>query len=130
MNIKNLEKLVERLEDENNPVRFYMGDWFTHQGKDVVHISDIMEIIDYHSCGTAACLAGHAAILAAEDEDTVISCENYLDTSLEEIAKSWLDLDSEEAPNLFMGRWSPHDLSDITKPEAIKQLRHLIKKAS
>jgi len=126
INIKNARRLIKCLEDENNPVGFGMDRWFDHNGDDVDDASDVCRIAKDHPCGTAACLAGHAALLAWQSGDVEIKVfSNIRDT-----AEKWLGLGYWEARNLFHGHWGGHQLmvslDSLTKEEAIAELNRMI----
>lgn len=130
MNIENLRKLRTRLRSRKNPVGFDMAQWFDHNGIKKESLAVILQIVDEHACGTVACLAGHAAILAAQKGAT-----RPLDCSHGEIfhtAAEFLGLTELEADNLFYARWSPHyvgELSKVPKSSAIEELTRLIERA-
>ena len=83
MNIENMKKLRDSLED--SPVAFNMSTFFRHNDqtwglqfgdRPSMTKEDALDIVDNHPCGTAACLAGHAAILAwqeGEEETNLIT---------------------------------------------------------
>ena len=118
MNITNMEKLITHLETQEE-LGFKMRNWFTHNNKTEVYGQTIMWIMGSHSCGTAACIAGHAAILAWR--------EGAEKTRIVLTAEEWLDLDGY---SLFYGDWSTNDeekcLSSLTAEDAIKELKYLV----
>ncbi len=118
MNIKNIQKLIDLLKSDDNPVGFEMSNWFMHQNKSVL-VSDIKDVIKDHSCGTVACIAGHAMVLLLEEDFPLRS-------SVSHTAADWLELDPDESHNLFYGHWTAHERFEITKKEAIKELKYLI----
>ncbi len=126
MNVKNMRKLRAWLRSRKNPVGFGMGDWFRHGGKSLVTPTAICRAVETHSCGTVACLAGHAAILAWQSGDM----PKKKGVSIKHVAVDWLGLDDNETSDLFYGRWSalPFATSiwEITKAQAIAELTRLI----
>ena len=74
----------------------------------------------FHSCGTPACIAGHAAMHAR-----LIAKPRWF--SATEDACAWLDLTDDVADDLFLPLL--HELglkfSDITKEQAVACLKHL-----
>jgi len=126
INIKNARRLVERLEAKDNPVKFHMGTWFNHNKMGIANPREIYRIAKEHSCGTAACLAGHAALEAWESGDMEVS-KGY---SVQEVAQEWLGLTNWRANSLFHGQWDnkalDRELGDLTKAEAITELNRLI----
>ncbi len=122
MNIENMKKLLARLEDDKTAVGFSMAYWFTHNGESVSSFFEVKHIAETHVCGTVACLAGHAVLLAAEEDFKPTS------NTLEDIAQRWLDLSNKEAWHLFQGKWSDqYNLRNISKEDAINHLNSLIK---
>ena len=84
---------------------------------------EVLSIVENHSCGTAACLAGHAAILAWQEGQ----CLDIID--IEAAAEKWLDISGEV---LFYGGWKTlteeePDLRSLTLSEAIQEVKHIIK---
>ncbi len=125
MNKENMEKLLKHLERTNNPVKFEMERFFGHGGGLYPFEKDeVIEIINNHSCGTTACLAGHAAILAWQEG----KCLDIND--IKAAAEKWLDINGED---FFFGNWkslSDSDythLSDLTLKEAITEIKYIIK---
>lgn len=121
MNIENAQKLCTRLRSVDNPVAFYMGAYFKHGDAIDFSSDEILEIVEKHPCGTAACLAGQAAILAWQEDD-------YPSNSIFETAREFLGLDSDEATDLFHGFWTDTIMPYISKEEAIEELTRLIEK--
>lgn len=99
MNVERLLKLASVIErEELEGVQFDMANW-----------------IKERSCGTAACIAGHVAIMVeGKDVDP---------WDAEEIARDWLELSDETARALF----TPESkvLVNATAPAAARALRHL-----
>lgn len=121
MNIENMKKLRTRLRSRKNPVAFDIGAWFSHNGIRKQNRSEILEIVKEHPCGTVACLAGHAAILAWEEGASGRK-------SISDTAGEFLGLDLDEADELFYAKWRPSSVSfsDVTRSAAIKELTRLI----
>ena len=121
MNRENIQKLINVLKSEDNPVAFGMNGWFNHN-LEGVEISEISNTVRDHACGTVACIAGQAMILLLEEDFPVRS-------NIHTTAAAWLGLNTNDSHNLFYGYWSNrsrYDLTKITKEEAIKELKRLI----
>ncbi len=102
MNIENVKKLLAALKSEDNPVAFDMSNWFTHNNWRIGEIGALKEIMEGHSCGNAACLAGHAEVLAMGEKDEELSERAKLQhPSL--VAAEWLGFTSMEEYFMFMG---------------------------
>ena len=125
MNLKNMRKLRAALQSRKNPVAFDMGTWFRHNDHRLVTATGICNVVEKHPCGTAACLAGHAAILAWQSGNVPKFGKKK---RIEDVAAKWLGLDPDVAHALFMGRWRGqfNFICEITKPEAIAELTRLI----
>lgn len=125
MNLKNMRRLRAHLRSRKNPVGFNMAKFFWHNGHDLVTPAAVCRAVEKHSCGTVACISGHAAILAWQSGDMPKSRK-----SIPEVAAKWLGLDEWEANSLFYGHWPgrPRGLlmSEITKSQAITELTRLI----
>lgn len=130
MNIENLRKLRTRLRSRKNPVGFNMGKWFAHNELKEEELSRILTIVDEHPCGTVACLAGHAAIIAAQEGLSPLDCSFFGHGEIFSTAAEFLDLTEEEAERLFYGRWYSGyygNLSKIPKHAAIRELTRVIR---
>ncbi len=132
MNIENMRKLRTRMRSRKNPVKFNMNNWFEHnQNNRSVSPEEFIETVENHACGTVACLAGHAAILAIE-EGGLEAIERSSDW-IYQTARVYLELGSMEADDLFYGRWwkgyGVRLLRHIPKSLAVKELTRLIEKA-
>lgn len=125
MNLKNMRKLRTHLRSRKNPMAFDMTTWFRHNKRRLKTATGICNAVEKHPCGTAACLAGHAALLAWQSGDV---SKWHKNVDIENVAAEWLGLDYVVANELFMGRWPGEYkyLSDITKPQAIAELTRLI----
>ena len=125
MNLKNMRRLRARLRSRKNPVGFDMRSWFTHNGRQLVYPAAICRAAEEHSCGTVACLAGHAALLAWQSGDV----PKKQNDKVVDVATEWLGLDGGEVQQLFHGLWPAVDetfMSDITKAQVITELTRLI----
>ena len=124
MNVENMKKLITRLEEDDPKVGFNMSNWFNHNGQEILGIRDAYYVAETHACGTVACIAGHAALLATE-EDTRFMVSNE---HVEKVARDWLELEEEEAFHLFQGHgWiKTCVLEDVTKTKAIDHLKELV----
>ncbi len=129
MNLKNMKKLRAALRSRKNLVKFDMASWFAHN--DVVKTTrgDVLSIVKEHPCGTVACLAGHAAILAWQEGDLSVP-EYWEGNPIFQAARKFLGLTGSQADHLFYGYWSPirerKGISKIPKTHAIKELTRLI----
>lgn len=74
-------------------------------------------------CGTIACIAGHAYLLATSD-DPEAAMEMDAD-ELESVAADYLGLTQDEAAHLFYDLPMGHALSDITVDQAVDTLKRL-----
>lgn len=111
MNIENAKKLVDqlkRLPDE----RFWMAEYIAHPEEFLE-----LNVPRPASCGTVACIAGWASLANGGPN---FYCDVY------DWATEWLGLREEESWRLFLGEWSPKNLSQITRSEAIAELERLI----
>ena len=123
MNKTNMRHLVKHLLSPDRAVGFAMEDYFRHNGRSLDTAKEILHAAETHACGTAACIAGHAALLAWQTDAPKSSRGTMFYT-----AERWLDLSDKDACRLFMGRWSENRLRDITLDEAVAELRRLIAK--
>jgi len=126
INVVNARRLIKRLESEENPVDFNMSYWFDHNGNGSDDPEVICQIVAEHPCGTAACLAGHAALEAWESGDMKVS----KGVRVQETAQMWLGLEYHAAKSLFHGHWGGEllmgDLDVLTVDEAITEVNRLI----
>jgi len=126
INITNARRLIERLEDKNNPVAFNMTHWFIHNQDGIMDPEDMCKVVKDHPCGTAACLAGHAALIAWQSGEIEIT----EDSSVEGTAEEWLGFGFTESKCLFRGHWGREPLKgrieDLTIEQAIDELNRLI----
>ena len=70
-----------------------------------------------HSCGTIACIAGHAVLVSGQ--------KGFIQSYFNK-AKRWLGLTEEEAVYLFNGSFTRKCIQDITLEDGILQLNHMI----
>ncbi len=128
MNVENMKRLIKRLEDPNILVKFDMGAFFLHN-EDAVwdesealmnQAKEVLDVVENHPCGTVACIAGHAAILAWLEDD------RYHNYDIKYTAEYWLGLTSSEASKLFYAHWNGGLLQSTTKQQAIDHLKSLI----
>lgn len=126
MNLKNMRRLRTRLRSRKNPVGFEMQTWFRHNSRRLVSPAAMCRAVEKHPCGTAACLAGHAALLAWQNGDV----PKKQHVSIKDVATEWLGLDWEAAHRLFHGYWGNESdcalLPQLTKAQAIDELTRLI----
>ncbi len=132
MNLANMKKLRTRIRSRKNPVKFNMNRWFEHnRAGHQSSPNEVMGIIETHACGTAACLAGQAAIMYLQENEGKLPSDisEYTDW-IKELGQRYLGLSSIEGDELFFGRWwsgyQIKQLSDLTKVEAIRELTRLI----
>lgn len=126
INLKNMRRLRAHLRSRKNPVGFDMRAWFRHNGRQLVSPAAICRAAEEHACGTVACLAGHAALLAWQSGDV----PKKRNAKVVDVATKWLELDVGEVQRLFHGLW-PAVLwstipADITKALAITELTRMI----
>ena len=146
MNVENMTTLRDHLvwlRDNNRAYKFDMAAWLkvhddyvpenyypidTHQAS-IRGLRNTLADMGHTwgpsatECGTVACLAGHAALLGgAPERQPVLS-----------FAQHWLGLTSDEAFNLFFGRWHPsypqshgRPPKDVTIQDAIDHLTGLL----
>ncbi len=133
MNVENMKRLVEHLESPDNPIRFRMNSYFSHNGCAVKGKVEILDVVEEHACGTVACLGGHAAYLAWKegDKDYVrdIKSKDFVSDDLIDVyytARRWLGLTGAQAYSMFLGRWSHKELHQITMEDAIDHLKSMI----
>ena len=126
MNLKNMRRLRARLRSRRNPVGFEMHLWFRHKSRRLSSPAAICRAAEKHPCGTAACLAGHAALIAWQNGD--MPKTRGIHTEI--VASKWLGLNWSQSHNLFRGYWGnaayPANLWGLTKARAITELTRLI----
>jgi hypothetical protein len=124
MNTANMDKLIAHMEAMPDEA-FDMGRWLTgplrHMSASIVPDPVLAaEVIEKQrttgGCGTVACIAGEAAIIAIAEGMSV----HY--DSVWTIAESWLELTNTESASLFVPR-TVGAQSDVTKAQAIAVLK-------
>lgn len=91
-----MEMLADRLE-RVPPDLFNMNSWYSNS------LEDIGE------CGTTACVAGWALLLAHPDVERryeVVEAVANVGGNVGAVIEAWLDLEHEQAVHLFMGHWA------------------------
>ena len=125
MNNTNAKLLIAAL--GNGGMAFSMRNYFSVNGNPLSDYVD--EVVSYKNhCGTAACLAGHAALLSGAKRGRI-----------QHVAESWLDIEWADAHWLVNGQFSWRKdttsvgnyynwdfLNDVTKNETIAALRWLM----
>lgn len=85
------------------------------------------------NCGTTACIAGWAYAIKTqatpEAMKDIISAEGRVGSGsynkIPNTARDFLDLDQDQADDLFMSDYAPIELYDIKPQTAVRVLRHL-----
>lgn len=121
MNKTNMRRLVRHLVSRKRAVGFDMRTYFRHNSSRLHRPSAIIRAAETHACGTVACIAGHAALLAWLD-----GAPRRSGVSVHRVAHDWLRLDFMESYDLFMGRWTGKRIHDITVKDAVAELRRMI----
>jgi hypothetical protein len=113
----NIERLVElyHFVKAAPPEKVNMRVWIHREGRSGSEPISCGEF--YNECGTAACLAGHAVVLFSPQ--FLAYSDNFYSQG-----KCLLDLPSEEANKLFVGRNS--DGTVCTRDQALQRLQTLI----
>lgn len=118
MNEQNITKLINHLKKVNR-INFNMREWFDIDRSTYAYnlpsvLLDQMEK-GHGDCGTVACIAGHAALLdAAENESPNSKAYNTRIGAMNK-ARVWLGLTSEQANELFL----PGHSSNMPIPDQI-----------
>lgn len=107
MNKENIQQLIDVLKSEEG-LKGVTFDMSRYYGEDEV-------------CGTVACIAGHAALLA----DRLFGFTPHRAGAAYYIAKSWLDISQDQADRLFYALNFPGSIYDVTKAQAVAALEHL-----
>ncbi len=129
MNIENMRTLVRTLKNNTLPVGFDMGVYFRHNERELKSTKGMMNAVEKHPCGTAACLGGYAVILAIQSGDVPRVTRNI---DYHKIAQKWLGLSESASHELFYGYWGNRkrrwgmNLDKLTKTAALTELRRLI----
>lgn len=113
MNVENMRKLIAHLEAVGE-AHFDMTVYATHDtGSRTEYRKVDPEHVKEGGCGTAACIAGHAAALAWTDpafESVATALElprldQKYNEAAEDWAREWLGLDGVVAEGLFLADW-------------------------
>lgn len=118
MNIEHWKKTRDRIADEDNPTGFDMGGWLARESGSLALPQDC-----YGTCGTTACIAGHA-VNGEEllpEERTGFNYPDY-----HRAAARLLGITDREAYRVFYGGWVYYFPSDITRQDAIDYLDRCI----
>lgn len=95
---------------DDAPTHFCMAKWYEN-----------------YTCGTAACIAGHAVYLWKDDLPFKPDPSKPIgrDENVYDMGKEILGLPTRQADYLFMGYWSPRPIHAITPQEAAAELRRM-----
>jgi hypothetical protein len=120
MNVENIRALAARLRAPATQGHFNMGIYFNFNGEENRYSTVAQDI---HTCGTTACIAGFAYIMAKPDGPSYEADRNWNFTDFRgrEIAKSWLGITETQAFNLF----ESNARLDITPEQAAQVLDRL-----
>lgn len=131
MNKKNLQALIDQLESEKGAKRgigFNMGTFLAGDKVDTSEESGGDMFNRYNPCGTVACIAGHAAIMAKPHRSIQrLYDDEYTNgrPDIQDLAKDWLGLDSDQAKYLFYAENSDIYISNLTLLDALTVLKKL-----
>lgn len=80
-----------------------------------------------HSCGTTACIGGHAVALATRESlESLIAADGITKgRHLHDEARDWLEISDDQAHQLFYSSPCGVSFSDVTPQQAVNTLRHL-----
>ena len=113
----NFEKLqIVRDTIASNPEHFNMGNFLGSTSDDVEMPNRAGEFLT--TCGTVACIAGYTIAIFEPNND--IFC-------IEKTARNILEISNEEADYIFLGFWSPNNLSNISVEETLWYLDGVLK---
>ena len=140
-----LELLIDALETgklryKEKPVGFHMG-YYRYRLAAIDHRREHHKISDdmgkrtderEKGCGTVACIAGHAHILAENDVEFIRALQEHLGVAGAEmfmmdsfrVAKRWLGMPDSEAENLFIPK--NFQFPDVTRQQAIDTCKRLL----
>lgn len=125
LNIENAQKLVDHLKAlptaSDVSVGFEMGTFYGPPWRGGDHSG--------HECGTVACIAGHAVLLAGR-YDAATQTIDEGGKGWAACAQNWLGLTVQVADNLFFGYFSNLPIHKITLDEAVEELERLIAEAT
>lgn len=97
-------------------VGFNMASYVCNAGVD-------LEDKSKRDCGTIACIAGHAYLLATSNEAEQAMGEDP--DEIEAVAAGFIGLSDDEAAHLFYDLPAGHQLKDVTAEQAIETLTRL-----
>ena len=113
----NFEKLqIVRDTIASNPEHFNMGNFLDTIGNNVKMPDCAGEYLT--TCGTVACIAGYTVAIFEPNH-----CRFYIST----IASKILEISNEEETYIFLGHWSPNNLSNISVEETLWYLDGVLK---
>lgn len=118
MNVERMLLLADRIEKDAK--HFNMGEWFSKH----TYVAPIKAVVTKEGkfrCGTAACIAGHAALMFSGDVTKIDLCDVQM------IATEKLDLTNEEACELFFFVAGHAELDKVTVKEAAAKIREMTK---
>lgn len=113
-----IRSIIGEIADENEHIGFSMGTYVSGTTEQVADMSG-------RGCGTVACIAGHAYLLARHFN--VEKAMNEDPDDIENIAAEYLGIDAENAAYLFYDLPEGIDLNKVTSADAINTLNHLAK---
>lgn len=130
MNIENLNKLIQRLEQPDAAKHFNMVNWFSRRLQDGDEVGFFPNNLSefFNTCHSAACVAGWCEIVQSEARGGVIENIGY---ASQQEAKDWLDISYGQAVNLFEPERKGSSTTNrnwwnkITLSEALETLRRL-----
>jgi hypothetical protein len=128
MDVANIQALIQRLRAPATQGHFDMGSYF-RTDDDYVEEDDTPVAQSVHNCGTVACIAGHAAIMAHPEAPTnAFDMESYGGEDLHTIATTYLGLTELQASELFTPRYNGTrvDYAIVTAEQAAAVLENLI----
>lgn len=119
MNIPNLRLLAARLRAPATEGHFNLASWFSTNGNSWDGKGS--QVI--HDCGTTACIAGHAAVMASP----TLTASQLRDYNTKGVAQHWLGLDYDVATELFNPTtFAVPDRPAVTRFEAAEVIDRLI----
>ena len=113
----NFEKLqIVRDTIASNPEHFNMGNFLGSTSDDVEMPNRAGEFLT--TCGTVACIAGYTV---------AIFKPNHYRFYISKTASKILEISNEEETYIFLGHWSPNNLSNISVEETLWYLDGVLK---